>query len=63
MSYCIYRIGDKGELLVRTGTMTGGYHNNLTKSASAFADGWLVLCIDLIAFVNKLVYKKSGIFN
>ena len=36
------RIGDKGELLVRTGTMTGGYHNNLTKSASAFADGWLV---------------------
>ncbi|XP_065898942.1 carboxylic acid reductase-like isoform X2 [Dysidea avara] len=50
------QIGDKGELLVRTGTMTGGYHNNLTKSASAFADGWFHTG-DIIEIVGDRSFK------
>jgi len=35
------RIGDKGELLVKSGEMcTQGYHSNASQSAKSFANGW-----------------------
>ena len=38
---CSYRVGDKGELLVKSEEMcTQGYHNNVSQSAKSFADGW-----------------------
>ena len=36
-----YRVGDKGELLVKSEEMCSqGYHNNASQSAKSFADGW-----------------------
>ena len=40
----VHRMGDKGELLVKTEIMCNGYYNNEAQSASSFADGWYV-CI------------------
>ena len=39
----VYRMGDKGELLVKTEMMCQGYYNNVEQSANTFTDGWYVL--------------------
>lgn len=38
----LHRMGDKGELLVKTEVMCQGYYNNDTQTASSFTDGWCV---------------------
>ena len=39
--YVLYRVGDRGQLLVKSEAMcTLGYHNNVTQSASSFDGGW-----------------------
>ena len=44
------RMGDKGELLVKTEVMCDGYYNNEAQTASAFADGWYVRTYVLLCF-------------
>ena len=41
----LHRMGDKGELLVKTEVMCQGYYNNDTQTATTFTDGWYVLFV------------------
>ena len=48
------RMGDKGELLVKTEVMCDGYYNNQAQTASAFADGWYVCIFSCFTYLNTI---------